>query len=285
MEPNKGVGEFTPNDQNGVGLANGVIDLFGPGLVGKTVHRLGKGIKFIDNNIDKTLKLAQKQSHFEYYANKEQRINNVLSDIEAKQQRLFSEYNDADEICRNGSAVYYKKGYNTPTGYLKRSNSFYASRRNFYQHPFIDAGKIELNEPYILEKGSSESPFSVSFTDQLGNSTTANGTYSSMKNKYVPSGINCIYIKNGQHGTPIFKMSGIESGHSGIIYHGDFKDYANAYKRYMDAVNRQMGDDGVVAGSVVHYANRSFPATFENGTLKGAQDTEIYTTSGRLQNL
>jgi len=46
-----------------------------------------------------------------------------------------------------------------------------------------------------------------------------------------------------------------------------------------------MGDDGVVAGSVVHYANRSFPATFENGTLKGAQDTEIYTTSGRLQNL
>jgi hypothetical protein len=46
-----------------------------------------------------------------------------------------------------------------------------------------------------------------------------------------------------------------------------------------------MGDDGTVAGSLVHYKNGIFPATEKEGQLIGPADTEIYTTEQRLPNL
>jgi hypothetical protein len=46
-----------------------------------------------------------------------------------------------------------------------------------------------------------------------------------------------------------------------------------------------MGDDGTVAGSLIHYKNGIFPATESNGKFIGPADTEIYTTQQRLPSL
>jgi hypothetical protein len=39
-----------------------------------------------------------------------------------------------------------------------------------------------------------------------------------------------------------------------------------------------MGDDGAVAGSLIHYKNGIFPATENGVNFIGPADTEIYTT-------
>ena len=71
----------------------------------------------------------------------------------------------------------------------------------------------------------------------------------------------------------------------GNIFKNNTPEVQKGISDYVDNLNTLMGDDGAVAGSLIHYKNGIFPATESNGKFIGPADTEIYTTQQRLPSL
>ena len=71
----------------------------------------------------------------------------------------------------------------------------------------------------------------------------------------------------------------------GNIFSSNTPEVQKGISDYVDDLNTLMGDDGTVAGSLIHYKNGIFPATESNGKFIGPADTEIYTTQQRLPSL
>ena len=71
----------------------------------------------------------------------------------------------------------------------------------------------------------------------------------------------------------------------GNIFSSNTPEVQKGISDYVDGLNTLMGDDGTVAGSLIHYKNGIFPATESNGKFIGPADTEIYTTQQRLPSL
>lgn len=69
------------------------------------------------------------------------------------------------------------------------------------------------------------------------------------------------------------------------IVKGDTRELQEGVSSYIDNLSSIMGDDGVVAGSLVGYKNGIIKATKNGESFIGPADTEIYTTQSRLQGL
>ena len=71
----------------------------------------------------------------------------------------------------------------------------------------------------------------------------------------------------------------------GTIMEGNTENLQSGIGKYIDDLHGIMGDDGVVAGSLVHYRNGVLKGTETPNGFIGPADTEIYTTVERLPSL
>lgn len=63
---------------------------------------------------------------------------------------------------------------------------------------------------------------------------------------------------------------------------GDDQAVRQKITQYVDNLNAHMGEDGAVAGSLVHHRNGLIKGTSNGVSVVGPQDTEIYTTEARF---
>lgn len=131
----------------------------------------------------------------------------------------------------------------------------------------------------------------IIFSDQTGNTVTSQLKINDFANDYVAGKIaihkpydNAIsstkdlinYVK-----VPILKNSLLSP-----IFEGNIPEVQQGITNYVNQLNTVLGEDGTVAGSLVHYKNGILKGTSSNsGTIIGPADTEIYTTEDRLPSL
>lgn len=80
-------------------------------------------------------------------------------------------------------------------------------------------------------------------------------------------------------------LKGLQQGRFGEILQGDVEQLRRGIGEYVDQLNGVMGEDGAVAGSLIHYKNGILRGTAHDRTFIGPADTEIYTTQQRLPGL
>lgn len=150
----------------------------------------------------------------------------------------------------------------------RRKNAQY-NHRLLNPIPKEDLETEVLIQPYNGVGDLLERP-KVSFTDEVGKTYT---------DQLAPTIGNSVqYRANTLHGVSQRQNSKTVSD----LYDRYSDNIPQKISQYVDRLNDRMGDDGAVAGSLIHYKNKVFPVTESNGMLLGPADTEIYTTQARL---
>ena len=89
--------------------------------------------------------------------------------------------------------------------------------------------------------------------------------------------------------TPKGLRLGMVRGHTssrfGTILEGDTKQLQEGISKYVDDLHNIMGEEGTVAGSLIHYKNGVLKGTQRGEEFIGPADTEIYTTAQRYPEL
>ena len=291
---NKDWGEFAAPY---LGVSKDLADWTNPGyVIGPAIAK-----KAINSTIDRTLSYKNKLNYFneelqknktEYKNLTDQLKNNDILTKEAHDKsweqnekifRLQQIVGDQSPILQNRRKIIYqnnRKKYN-----IAKSDDFPINNSLFQLHipkntslGIQNLDELNSNKSFplvftnqnrkefksylnLFPKISSESPFSQ---DYYLNLTLNDGKFSVQPGSTLP-------IRSTQSFGHIFK--------------NNTPEVQKGISEYVDNLNNLMGDDGAVAGSLIHYKNGIFPATENGVNFIGPADTEIYTTQNRLPNL
>ena len=143
------------------------------------------------------------------------------------------------------------------------------------QLPPIDQFDVQLKQPIILLGSPMDETQAISF---LGKSATVQKSNSAMDEV-----IDQAYWKSPGYIQAL--KTRVTNGGFPIIT-GDTTPIQESIGKYITELENKMGDDGIVAGSLVSYRNGLIKGTLDkSGKLIGPADTEIYTTRPRLESL
>lgn len=285
--------DFTKNVLSGVGatVLDGVGKVFTPSTYtnllssGKQMQDFGEGLDFASMFSSKLaaapLLLLNKSLRvpkvFRNFA-EERKLSKLVPKLDATSAEYLSE---SDRLRR-------QLGQMGTAQQLPRGDMFYQRTPTKIGYPSIFR---DFGMPYTsdLTQNINGHPYTlpVQFVDETGNVHSTDVTVNPFfRGRFVEQSSGNYY--------PNRKLSRVDKLHSSqfdqitgegaqlIPTDGNFQ---SGVKDYVARLNSRMGDDGVVAGSLVHYGNGTLPGTFENGRLVGPNDTEIYTTRARLGSL
>lgn len=241
-----------------------------------------KGFYFKDITGIKDLKSQVKDADSRAVLNKKS-ADEALAQKRASDNKALKIMNEISNINSRLSyrsfRVGYPKSYLTFNSPLKQWKTRVAK---YLENPEVEYYNIKAPKDINLNESSTTwKPVTGQFTYDGNIYPLQNIYYYDKNGTVIPKGEIISY-------DPVYDTITTETssnGSFGTIFKGDYTNYSNGIRKYMDTVNSAIGDDGVVTGSVVHYANGTFPATIEGGKPVGPQDTEILTTKARLNSL
>ena len=273
-----------------IGTSSEVADWLNPGylLGGKS---WGFTKRYNDIKASKVLKDKAEE--------KLQQSTNVMKEAEKRYQALQEEHNAYAEAEQAASKVFYDKQdklreaqdvlrhlsplqNNYKRQHAKRNHNFRKAvmsseapledsevRYQVGEFPFRIDTKASKSSKIKFEAPNVQSEAEVNYTIPAGfnlSSTTINMPYS-------PDGLKTHVIK------------GHTSSRFGTILEGDTKQLQEGISRYVDDLHNVMGEEGTVAGSLIHYKNGVLKGTQHGEEFIGPADTEIYTTAQRYPEL
>lgn len=262
----------------------------GPGIVGRNLKNnfnlFSKSKKDLIKNardIDNTQNLIKNnQADIKQLTSSIESGYDEFHQINVKRMELQHKVNDAKAKISQYSLIDKPKRQS-----INRSKKFRRDILNSDQFP-IDITRFGLNIPETKLKKLPTNSF-LQFIDQNGKSfksslsiypkQISDATVSSMHLplKYEQGELKMI--------RPEYTVTYNGSQRFGNIFSSNTPEVQKGISDYVDDLNTLMGDDGTVAGSLIHYKNGIFPATESNGKFIGPADTEIYTTQQRLPSL
>ena len=168
---------------------------------------------------------------------------------------------------------------------LKRENRNASRILTSDETPKVGINQLTVTYTDPTNQALSGEPVSLSFTDELGNTSTSK-LFPFSRKSTTPSNYHA-YISFDQNGQPYPQAQvSIESGaRRGVTYSGYTPEVQQSIGQYVDRLNTAMQGEGTVAGSLMHFKNGTFPASEIDGRLSGPGDTEIYSTAARVDRL
>ena len=293
---NKNWGEFAAPY---LGVSNDLADwtnpgyAIGPGMVTKFIHPK------INEIFDAKRDLVGIKSKINYFNKKLEENKNIEKDlnqqlINAKylRENLYEKFNGSlskilglqdcvrkmspvDQIYRKQQYMHNRKLFN-----MVQSDNFPTSLSEFNLHIPKDT-KLGINNL------DSKNTYPLIFTDQ--NQKEFKSTLNIFPRNisditFRDQDLRVFPDKGKVVAYPIINMP-INGERFGKVFKNNATEVQQGISNYVDNLNNLMGEDGAVAGSLIHYKNGIFPATEHGVDLIGPADTEIYTTQNRLPSL
>lgn len=151
-------------------------------------------------------------------------------------------------------------------------------------HPDQFAAFSNVSQPELTVNSSSTA--NVAFTNPKGNTISETfTTYPNSTTYYFNDPTFSFNPKGNPIIPPNTNILISKSSSSFPVYQPNASKVNSEIGKYVSELNRNMGGDGIVAGSAVHHANNIFPGTVSENGLRGPADTEIYTTAARKNSL
>ena len=262
----------------------------GPGIVGRNLKNnfnlFSKSKKNLIKNtedINNTLNLIKNnKDNIEQLTSRIESGDQEAYQIMVKRGELQHKINDAEAKISKYSLIDKSKRQS-----MNRSKKLRRDILNSDQFP-IDDTRFSLNIPEIKLKELPTNSF-LQFIDQNGkNFKSSLSIYPKQIGDATVTSLHLpLKYEQGElkMRKPEYTVAYNGSQRFGNIFSSNTPEVQKGISDYVDHLNTLMGDDGTVAGSLIHYKNGIFPATESNGKFIGPADTEIYTTQQRLPSL